>query len=690
MRPGLLLARTLRKFDPRVQWRNPVLFLVWCGALLTTAVAIAEPFTGGARPSGGTQLPPGFTWTVALWLWLTLLAANFAESLAEGRGRSQTATLRLMREDTTAHRVPRYDPVHDPSAQHARVIDVGSGELRAGDVVVLGAGDVIPADGEVVWGIASVDESAITGESAPVIRESGGERSGVTGGTRVLSDRAVVRVSVPTGDTVVDRMIDLAVGARRQKAPNELALSALLSSFSISFVLLALTLDAVAVPFSAPLSVPVLVAVVACLLPTEIAALLSVTGIAGMYRLLQRNVLLDSAHALETAGDVTTVLLDKTGTVTEGDRRATSFVPVGGATREELVRAAALASLEDPTPEGRSTLELAGPVAQEVQGTAGRGIPFSAHTRMSGRDVEGTSFRKGAESAVLAWLKREGNQQTRTVVQELRASTTRIARAGGTPLVVAVQPAHGHGRVLGVIELKDVVKSSVAARIGQLRASGVRTVMVTGDNPVTAAAIAAEAGVAEHVGDATPEVKLELIRQEQAAGHFVAMTGDGTNDAPALAQADVGVAMNTATAAAREAANMIVLDDDPTRIIEIVDIGRRQMATRGALTTFNIANDLVRYVALFPMLFVGVVPGLERLNVLGLHSPASAVLSTVIFSVVVIAVLIPLALLGVPYQTSDLGRALNRNLLLYGVGGLVVPAVGIKLIDLVVGLLPGY
>lgn len=628
---------------------------------------------------------------LALWLWLTLLAANFAESLAEGRGRSQTATLRLMREDTTAQLVTRYDARHDPSAQQAAVRDVGSSELRPGDVVVVGAGGLIPADGEVVWGITTVDESAITGESAPVIRESGGERSGVTGGTRVLSDRVVVRVSVRTGDTVVDRMIDLAVGARRQKAPTELALSALLSSFSLSFLLLALTLNAVAVPFAAPLSIPVLVALVACLLPTEIAALLSVTGIAGMYQLLQRNVLLDSAHALETAGDITTVLLDKTGTITVGDRRATSFVPVAGTTMEELVRAAALSSLDDPTPEGRSTLALAQAEAGvAAQGSPGRSVPFSAHTRMSGRDLEDVRFRKGAESAVLAWLKQAGNQQTRAVAKELRACTTRIARAGGTPLVVAEQPVQGHGRVLGVIELKDVVKSSVAHRIGQLRAAGIRTIMVTGDNPVTAAAIAAEAGIEEHVGDAMPEAKLQLIKQEQAAGHFVAMTGDGTNDAPALAQADVGVSMSTATAAAREAANMIVLDDDPTKILEIVEIGRRQMATRGALTTFTIANDLVRYVVLFPILFVGVVPGLERLDVLGLHSPASAILSTVIFGAVVIAILIPLALLGVPYRTTDLGRALNRNLLLYGVGGILVPAAGIKLIDLAVRLLPGY
>lgn len=688
------LRGAIRKLDPRVQRRNPVLFIVWCGAVLTTIIAIVEPFIGGAAPSGGTVLPPGFTWAIAVWLWLTLLAANIAEALAEGRGRTHTTSLRLMRESTTAHRVHHYDAVTDPDAHSTNLRDVNSAELQPGDVVVLATGDVIPADGEVIYGIASVDESAITGESAPVIRESGGDRSAVTGGTRVLSDRIVVRVTAPTGDTVVDRMIELAEGARRQKAPNELALSALLASFSISFVLIALTLNTIASPIASPVSIPVLVAVVACLVPTEIAALLSVTGIAGMYRLLQRNVLLDSGHALETAGDITTVLLDKTGTITQGDRRATRFVPVARVSEDELLRAAALSSLDDPTPEGTSTLELTrrhGVVLGAHASTAGRSVPFSAVTRMSGRDLDdGTSVRKGAESAILGWLKHTGTQQSRPVVEQLRSRTAAIARSGGTPLVVASKPANGPGRVLGVIHLKDVVKDGVPARIGGLRSLGIRTVMVTGDNPLTAAAIAEEVGVDDYLGDATPEDKLELIKREQAAGHFVAMSGDGTNDAPALAQADVGVAMNTATSAAREAANMIVLDDDPTKLVEIIEVGRQQMATRGALTTFNIANDVVRYVALFPALFVGVFPGLGALNILGLHSPASAILSTVIFSVVVIAILIPLALVGVPYRTTNLAKALNRNLLFYGLGGILVPVAGIKVIDLIVGLIPGY
>ncbi|MDN5712293.1 MAG: potassium-transporting ATPase subunit KdpB [Brevibacterium aurantiacum] len=703
-RSGSLLAAAVRKLDPRTQWRNPVLFLVWCGAVLTTLLAIIEPFTGGPAPSGGTTLPAGFTTAIAACLWLTLLAANLAEALAEGRGRTETTSLRLMRQNTTAHRIHHYDARTDAAAQHTSIRDVNSSRLEPGDVVILTAGDTIPADGEVIWGIASVDESAITGESAPVIRESGGDRSAVTGGTRVLSDRIIVRITARTGETAVDKMIDLAEGARRQKAPTELALSALLVSFSLSFVLIAATVNAIATPVASPVSVPVLVALVTCLIPTEIAALLSVTGIAGIYRLVQHNVLLNSSHALETSGDITTVLLDKTGTITEGDRRATRFVPVAGTSTAELIDAAVLASLDDPTPEGTSTIDLArqqghcagdtdNAVDADDMGRAGLGesVSFSAQTRMSGRDlVDGTLVRKGAESAVLGWLKRAGFQQTRHVVDQLRAQTVAIAKSGGTPLVVAIKPADGPGRVLGVIHLKDVVKAGLPSRIAQLRALGIRTVMVTGDNPLTAAAIAAEVGVDDYVGDATPQDKLEFIQREQAAGHFVAMSGDGTNDAPALAQADVGVAMNTSTSAAKEAANMIVLDDDPTRLVEIIEIGSRQMATRGALTTFNIANDLVRYVALFPALFVGVFPGLERLNILGLHSPASAILSTVIFGILVIAVLIPLALAGVPYRMTNLGRALNRNLLYYGIGGIVVPVVAIKLIDLLVTLIPGY
>lgn len=698
MRPwheqGSLLANSAAKLDPRVQRHNPVLFLVWCGAALTTVVAIVEPFTGAGRASGGTALPAGFSMTVAICLWLMLLAANIAEALAEGRGRARSASLRLMQESTTAHRVHRYDAHGDAGADTADIHDVSSAELQPGDFVVLTGGDVVPGDGEVVWGVASVDESAITGESAPVIRESGGDRSAVTGGTKALSDKVVVRVTRRSGETAVDRMVDLAEGVRRQKAPNELALSALLASFSFSVVLVVVTVDAIVSPVADPVAIPVLVALVACLIPTEVAALLSVTGIAGMHRLLQHNVIVDSARALETAGDITTVLLDKTGTITEGDRRATRLLPVAGVRLEELLRAAALASLDDPTPEGTSIIALAHQHGCDL-GTdptdGGSTVFFSAQTRMSGRDLaDGTRVRKGAESAILSWLKKAGNQQTRDVVDDLRRHTNAIARSGGTPLVVAIKLADGPGRALGVIHLKDVLKEGVPSRVARLRRLGIRTVMATGDNPLTAAAIAGEVGVDDYLAEATPEEKLALIKREQAAGHFVAMTGDGTNDAPALAQADVGVAMSTSTAAAKESANMIVLDDDPTKLLTIIDIGSRQMATRGALTTFNIANDLVRYVALFPALFVGVFPGLERLDVLDLHSPASAIVSTIIFGIVIIPVLIPLALLGVPYRMRDPGAALNRNLFYYGLGGILVAAVGIKLIDLLVALLPGY
>ncbi|QAY68837.1 potassium-transporting ATPase subunit KdpB [Xylanimonas protaetiae] len=688
-----VLLDALRKCDPRVQWRNPVLMVVEACALVATVYALWELVTGTTPTSGGGDLPTGFHGAAAAWMWLTLYTANVAEALAEGRGRAQTAGLRAAQATTTARRVRRYDRLADAAAQHCAVDVVSSAELRPGDVVVCVEGDTVPADGEVVWGIASIDESAITGESAPVIRESGGDRSGITGGTRVLSDRVVCRVTVPRGDTRVDQMIALAEGARRQKSPNELALMALLASFTISFLLIALTLDAAASPVAAPVSIPILAALVAALIPTEIAALLSVTGIAGMYRLLRSNVLVSSSKALETAGDITTVLLDKTGTITQGDRRAARFVPVGDATQHALVRAAVLASLDDPTTEGRSTLDLAraGTLMPDAAPGVGRAVPFSAQTRLSGVDLpDGTMVRKGAESAVLAWLKHAGHQQPRGVVAALQAETSAIARTGGTPMVVAVKAPDVPGHVLGVIHFKDVVKTGAAARFAQLRSLGVRTVMVTGDNPLTAQAIAAEAGVDDYLGDATPEAKLALIKAEQAGGHFVAMSGDGTNDAPALAQADVGVAMNSATAAAREAANVVVLDDDPTRLVEIIEIGRRSMATRGALTTFNIANDLVRYFALFPVLFVGTFPGLDALNVLRLSSPASAVISTLIFSVVVIGVLIPLAMVGVPYRTADLGKALSRNLLWYGVGGIVFPAVCIKLIDLVVSLFPGY
>ena len=689
---GSALLSSLRKINPRVQWHNPVLFIVWCGAALTTFVGIAEPFVDRHPTSGGIPTPPGFTWVIAVWLWLTVIAANMAEALAEGRGRPHAAALRSMREATTAHRVRAYDEAEDPAAREAVVDDVTSTDLKLGDIVILEAGDIIPSDGEVIWGVAMIDESAITGESAAVVCESGGDRSAVTGGTRVLTDRIVIRVTALWGKTVVDRMIALAEGAHRQKSPNELALTALICSFSISFVVVAFTLDAIASPIAQPVSIPVLASLVVVLVPAEIAALLSVTGIASRSRLLRHGVVVASPHALETAGDITTVVLDKTGTITEGNRRATRFIPLGGVTDDELLHACVLSSIDDPTPEGVSTLQLARdagfPVHQSIG--LGRGVHFSAQTRMSGRDMADLRVRKGAESPILAWLKHVGTQQSHQVVEDLNHYTDAIARTGGTPLVVAAKPADGPGRVLGVIELKDVVKPSVPGRCRKLRSLGVRTIMVTGDNPLTAKAIAAEAGIDDFVGDATPEDKLALIKAEQAAGHFVAMTGDGINDAPALAQADVGVAMNSATADARETANMIVLDNDPTKLYDIIETGRRQMATRGALVTFNMANDLVRYFAFFPALFVGVFPGLAQLNILRLHSPASAILSTVVYSVVVIGILIPLAIAGVPYRVADLGKSLSRNLLYYGIGGLIIPIIGIKLLDLLIGLIPGY
>jgi len=685
-----VVGASFRKCDPRVQLRNPVLFIVWVSSVLTTAVAIVDTVMGTEHMSGGSPMPGSFTWIIAFCLWLTVLAANLAEALAEGRGRSQATALRSLREGVVAHKVRRYD-ADDPSAEQATLETVDAIDLNPGDIVVLQDGDVVPSDGEVIWGVALVDESAITGESARVIRESGGDRSAVTGGTKVVSDRIVVKVTTTPGDTVVDRMIRLAEGAHRQKAPNELALNSLLAAFSISFIAVAVALDAIAKPVAPPVSIPILVALVAVLIPTEIAALLAVTGIASTYRLLDKNVLVISGHALETAGDVTTVLLDKTGTITEGDRQATVFTPLNGVSAREFIEASALASVGDPTPEGKSILKLASAQGVDVgDHICGTVVAFSAHTRMSGRDIDGTSIRKGAESAVLAWLKHLGIQQPKAVVDELKAKTVKIAETGGTPLVVAVREPSGDGRILGVIHLKDVVKPGVPARIAQLKALGVRTVMVTGDSPVTAKAIAGEAGFDGYLGDATPEDKLALIIEEQATGHFVAMTGDGTNDAPALAQADVGVAMGSATPAAKEAANLIIMDDDPTRLVEIIDAGRRQMATRGALTTFNIANDIVRYFTFFPAFFVGVFPVLDRLNLLRLHTPASAIISTVIYSVVVIFLLIPLGLMGVPYRLADLGRALSRNLLYYGVGGLVVPIVFIKLIDLLISRLPGY
>jgi len=689
---GGALVNAFKAVDPRTQLRNPVLFIVWCSSVMMTIFAVAELFTPGPLMSGGSVMPRSFTWTVAFCLWLTVLAANLAQALAEGQGQSQVKSLHSLQQVTTAHRIRRYDHGHDAEALYAVVNDVPSTDLQVGDYVVLEGGDVVPTDGEVVWGIASVDESAITGESARVIRESGGDRSAVTGGTKVLSDRIIVRVTSRAGESAVDKMIRLAAGAHRQKPPNELAVGALLGSLSVSFIVMPLVLNPIISPVSPPVSIPILIALAAVLLPTEIAALLAVTGIASTYYLLANNVLVVTPHALETAGDITTVLLDKTGTITDGNRRATRFIAAHDVGEDDLIRAAVLASRGDPTPEGTSTVKLAGNMGFEVDNdTPGRAVAFSASSRMSGVDLlDGTVIRKGAESAVLAWLKRVGTQPTQVACERLKVVTSEIAHTGGTPLVVAVKRPDEPGQLLGVIQLKDVVKPSVPARIQQLKRLGVRTVMVTGDNPLTAKAIADEVGFDDYLGDATPEDKLALIKQEQAAGHFVAMSGDGTNDAPALAQADVAVAMNSATAAAKESANLIVLDDDPTKFVEIIETGRRQMTTRGALVTFNIANDLVRYFTFFPAMFIGVFPGMEQLNLLRLHSPASALLSTVIYSVIVIFILIPLGLAGVPYKMRNLGRALNLNLLYYGVGGIVAAAVGIKLIDLLVMLLPGY
>ncbi|MFB4350782.1 potassium-transporting ATPase subunit KdpB [Microbacterium sp. CR_7] len=710
------LPGALRKLDPRDQWRNPVMFIVWIGAALTTLLAVAEPFLGGPAASGGSSVPWSFTGIIAVWLWLTVVFANLAESIAEGRGKAQADTLRKTRTSTTAHRVDGYDPATDGSAEDTRIEDVSSADLRLGDTVVVSAGELIPGDGDIVWGIASVDESAITGESAPVVRESGGDRSAVTGGTRVLSDRIVVRITSKPGETFVDRMIALVEGAARQRTPNEIALNILLASLSIVFVTVALTLNPIASYPASPASITVLIALLVCLIPTTIGALLSAIGIAGMDRLVQRNVLAMSGRAVEAAGDVTTLLLDKTGTITYGNRRASEVLPLSGIDADELLRIAALSSLADPTPEGASIVDLAAGRGIHVEQPADAVVvPFTAQTRMSGLDLaDGTQIRKGAGSAVAAWLGLDPDA-------ELAALTDGVASSGGTPLVVAVRPASSVAvrmaddspiggtdaargsairesasratatdRILGVVHLKDIVKEGLTDRFAELRAMGIRTVMVTGDNPLTAAAIAKEAGVDDFLAEATPEQKLAYIRKEQEGGNLVAMTGDGTNDAPALAQADVGVAMNTGTSAAKEAGNMVDLDSDPTKLIDIVAIGKQLLITRGALTTFSIANDIAKYFAIIPAIFMGVFPQLAVLNVMGLHSPASAVLSAVIFNAIVIVFLVPLALRGVKYRPLNASKILGRNLAVYGLGGIVTPFVGIWLIDLVVRLIPGF
>jgi potassium-transporting ATPase ATP-binding subunit len=686
------LPGALRKLNPAAQWRNPVMFLVWIGAAFTTLIAIAEPFLGGPETSGGTVVPLGFTWGIAIWLWLTVFFANIAEAVAEGRGKAQAATLRKTRTTTMARRVVSYDAKADAAATTARTEEVASADLTMGDVVVVETGQLIPGDGDIVHGIATVDESAITGESAPVVRESGGDRSAVTGGTRVLSDRIVVQITSKPGETFVDRMIALVEGAARQRTPNEIALNILLASLSIVFLVVVLVLNPIASYAASPVSIPVLIALLVCLIPTTIGALLSAIGIAGMDRLVQRNVLAMSGRAVEAAGDVTTLLLDKTGTITYGNRRASEFVPMPGVGVKDVARAASLSWLADPTPEGTSVVDLA--AAMSIVGEMPEGaepVPFTAQTRMSGIDLpDGTQVRKGAGSAVLAWLEAEGSPVATEARTQLLQSTENIASSGGTPLVVATLDARNGGAVLGVIHLKDVVKEGLRERFAELRSMGIRTVMITGDNPLTARAIAEEAGLDDFLAEATPEDKLALIKREQDGGNLVAMTGDGTNDAPALAQADVGVAMNTGTSAAKEAGNMVDLDSDPTKLIDIVRIGKQLLITRGALTTFSLANDIAKYFAIIPAMFMGVFPGLAALNIMQLSSPASAVTSAIIFNAIVIIVLIPLALRGVKYRAASASKILSRNLLVYGLGGVIAPFVGIKLIDLVVSVIPGF
>jgi K+-transporting ATPase ATPase B chain len=654
---------SIRKLDPRVQARNPVMFVVLVGSLLTTVLFVRDV-------SSATAEENVFSGLVAAFLWFTVIFANFAEAMAEGRGKAQAATLRQTRSETVARR----------RTASGTVEEVASSALQVGDECVVTAGEVIPGDGDVIEGIASVDESAITGESAPVIRESGGDRSAVTGGTRVLSDEIVVRITARPGETFLDRMIALVEGAERQKTPNEIALNILLAGLTIIFLMAVVTLQPFAIYSHAEQKVVVLVALLVCLIPTTIGALLSAIGIAGMDRMVQRNVLAMSGRAVEAAGDVSTLLLDKTGTITLGNREAVAFLPVPGVDVESLARAALLSSLADETPEGRSIVALAreryGLVMDEPPGA--QLVPFTAQTRMSGVDAGGSSVRKGATDSVRRWVEEHGG----TSPHELDVITDGIATQGGTPLAVAEDAC-----VLGVIELKDIVKEGMRARFDQLRAMGIRTVMITGDNPLTARAIAEEAGVDDFLAEATPEDKMAFIRKEQSGGRLVAMTGDGTNDAPALAQADVGVAMNTGTQAAKEAGNMVDLDSDPTKLIEVVEIGKQLLITRGALTTFSIANDVAKYFAIIPAMFMGVFPELDTLNVMKLASPRSAILSAVIFNALIIVALIPLALRGVKFRAANAADMLRRNLLVYGAGGLVVPFVGIKLLDLLISAL---
>ncbi|MEU6344058.1 potassium-transporting ATPase subunit KdpB [Streptomyces sp. NPDC046977] len=667
----------VRKLHPRGMVRKPVLFVVEAGAALTTLSALLHPSV--------------FAWVITGWLWLTVVFANLAEAVAEGRGKAQAESLRRARTGTVARRLRGWRPYGREYTEEA----VPAGELRRFDVVAVEAGQVIPGDGEVVEGIAAVDESAITGESAPVVREAGGDRSGVTGGTKVLSDRIVVRITSRPGRTFLDRMIALVEGASRQKTPNEIALNILLASLTVVFVLVVVTLEPMAAYAGAAQDTVVLVALLVTLIPTTIGALLSAIGIAGMDRLVQRNVLAMSGRAVEAAGDVSTLLLDKTGTITFGNRRATAFVPLPGVDDLQLAQAAQASSLADETPEGRSVVVLAkeryglrAPAPGELGQT--RFVPFSARSRMSGVDLRwedgaGVAVRKGAAATVAAWVTARGGR----VPAEVDPIVDRIGASGGTPLLVALDDGN-QAQVLGVIHLKDVVKNGIRERFAELRRMGIRTVMVTGDNPLTARAIADEAGVDDFLAEATPEDKLALIKREQAAGNLVAMTGDGTNDAPALAQADVGVAMNTGTSAAKEAGNMVDLDSNPTKLIEIVEVGKQLLITRGALTTFSIVNDVAKYFAIIPAMFAGAYPGLGELNIMRLHSPTSAITSAIVFNALIIVALIPLALRGVRYTPSSAAELLRRNLLVYGLGGLVLPFLGIKLIDMaVVQFVPG-
>lgn len=665
------LLDAFRKLDPRTLWRNPVIFITALGAAAVTVTAGRDLLAG---------ILSGFTLQITLWLWFTVLFSNFAESIAEGRGKAQADALRRARAQTFARRM-----------RNGAEERIAATDLRKGDVVICGPGDTIPADGDVIEGIASVDESAITGESAPVVRESGGDRSAVTGGTRVLSDRVVVRVTVEPGAGFLDSMIRLVEGASRQRTPNEIALGILLLALTAVFLAVVATLPFF-VRFSEALaghhgvvvtSVPALVSLFVCLIPTTIGGLLSAIGISGIDRLIRRNVIATSGRAVEAAGDIDVLLLDKTGTITLGNRQATAFLPAPGVAPRQLASAAQLASLADETPEGRSIVVLAKEKfnlrQREIAAPHAVFVPFSAQTRMSGVDLDGNQIRKGAAESMQAWITSRGGVWP----DEIAGAVERIAKSGGTPLVVAENE-----RVLGIIQLKDVVKGGIKERFAELRRMGIRTVMITGDNPLTAAAIAAEAGVDDFLAQATPEMKLQRIRSEQAQGRLVAMTGDGTNDAPALAQADVGVAMNSGTQAAREAGNMVDLDSNPTKLIEIVEIGKQLLMTRGSLTTFSITNDVAKYFAIIPAMFAGLyaVQGhagpLGRLNIMGLHSPQSAILSAIVFNALIIIALVPLALRGVSYRALPAADLLRRNLIVYGLGGLIVPFIGIKLIDL--------